>query len=292
MSNFFKSTYTCFLVSGVLAALAVLFNDGRGATDLIPFLVWTFAFGVTVGFIKESVRDRLLRFPTAARYVVALAAGVLLGTTWTYILYAYYGHWAGAFSFPILPCWVAAGASGMLINLSPHNTVRQFRFLELTCIAILSLSILALGKPLSTFMTGDQSVEVVSLKWLPGPQPLTLRDSDVERLGGRPGLLQDTGISGALTFSASSGEVGRGKPARAVIIMYRQLNEPVSLPQPDGTEIIYVQREDGWSKYPADAPVSDRKINLWADPGDSNRTTRYSVERADGSHQGGTLFIW
>jgi hypothetical protein len=292
MNNFFKTTYTCFLASSVLAALFILLNKGRGATDLKAFLLWAFAFGVAVGFVKECVWERLLHLPLPLRYSVSIASGVLFGMAWTYILNAYYGVWIGSFSFPILPCLIAGGVVSMIRDISPHNTFWRFPLLELFIIAVLSLGVLALWKPLSIRMTGDQQLEVLSFKLRQGPQSLTLQDNDRDHLRDDLGLLKHVGISGDLTFSSSSGPVGNGKPARAVIIMYHQLNEPVELPQPDGTVIIYVQSEGGWNRYPADAPVLNRSIKLWADPIDPGRLTRYSIERGDGSRQGGTLFAW
>lgn len=292
MNSFLKTTCTFFLVSAGLAGLLLIANDGFGASDLKPFLVWTFIFGVVVGFVKERLQKGLLRLQPLLRYGVALAAGLLFGILGTYLLRVYLGAWFGTFSLNVLPCWVAGGTSGMLVNLSPDNNSRRALLFELPAIMLIALSVLTLGQPLSSLIGKNRSLEVISLRWLPGPQPLIVRGRDAEQLFRDSRLLRDIGLSGELTFSGSSRHGGGGKTARAVIIMYQQLNEPVDLPQPDASEIIYVQKEGGWSRYPADAPVLDRTIRLWVDSGDPNRVTRYSVELFDGSRQGGTLFTW
>jgi hypothetical protein len=148
-------------------------------------------------------------------------------------------------------------------------------------------------------LSNNQKVEVVSVKWKPSLEPLTVQDSSSLNVPNNFRLsnedvanLKSLGLTGQIAYAGSSGFVGRGKPTRVLIVMQRQLKEPVELKQPNGVDIIYIQNEDGWKMYPSNAPTLERTIRLWADEQDPTWATLYSIERADTTRQDGTLFTW
>jgi hypothetical protein len=108
--------------------------------------------------------------------------------------------------------------------------------------------------------------------------------------------LKSLGLTGQVSYAGSSGVVGLGKQTseskRILIVMQSQLKEPVELKQPNGGNVIYIQNDDGWKMYPSDTPTLERTIRLWADEKDPAWATLYSIELANGTRQGGTLFTW
>ena len=282
----------CFVVSALVASAKVAFNGGFGVSDILPFLIWTLPFAGVIALTKEKLTSSLRWLSTLLGYTVAVVLGVVGGLLWTYLVAFFLGAGFGAFSFPVLPCWIAGGASAMIIGVGSYKGMRQSALIELAIIAAMCLGVVMGSKPLFVFLSGGQELEVIAIKWQPGPELLTnlevlginLSDRDLAQL-------KAIGLAGQVAY-AGSGTHGEGRHARALIVMQHQLTEPINLPQPDGVKVIYIQSEDGWKMYPSDAPTLQRSIRLWADERDPTRATRYSVEHADGSRQGGTLFTW
>lgn len=146
----------------------------------------------------------------------------------------------------------------------------------------------------------EQLVEVKSVKWQPGSGGLraievlghSLTSTEIERL-------KALGLRGAVAFAGSgiygSGPAGtnEGRPhASVLIVLQRPVKETVNLAQPDRTDVIYLQTDEGWRMFPADAKTLPRKIQLYPDPRDPEFATLYMVDHPDGSRQGGTLITW
>ncbi len=277
----------CLIASGVVAGLLIVLNRGFGIGDLWAFMFWSILFAVLVGLVSTA----LARFPkgqrTWVRYVIAGVSGAVLGWGWTLLVALFLGPWFAAFSFPVLACWVAGGSSGMVAGIKKTTKPnKSITLIQATIISAICLSSLGIEPLLVAFSKG-QSVEVIGLKWEPGPEPLSVQDGVSDR---DLSQLKSIGLSGRLR-EYGSGTFGRGKPSRVLILMQHQLDKPVDLPEPDGVEVIYIQEEHSWKMYPADAPILSRVIRLW--PDESNpQATRYWVELADGARQGGTILTW
>ncbi|HEY9404528.1 MAG TPA: hypothetical protein VIQ24_17860 [Pyrinomonadaceae bacterium] len=289
----------CFGTSALVAGAEVVFNRNFGASDILPFLIWTLPFAGVIALTKGKLADASRRLPILLRYAVAVAVGIAAGVLWTYIVAFFLGAWFGAFSFLVLPCWIAGGASGMILGIGGYKSMKQSMLVELVFITAICLSAVIAPKYLFDFLTENQRLEVVSISWQPDPEPLNVREGSERGLPDNFKLadedlskLKSLGLTGQVAFDGSSGFIGQGKHARTLIVMQRQLKGTVELPQPDGVEVIYIQGEDGWKMYPSDAPTLQRTIRLWADERDPARATLYSIERADGSRQVGTLFTW
>jgi hypothetical protein len=106
--------------------------------------------------------------------------------------------------------------------------------------------------------------------------------------------LKNKGLTGKLEFR-SSGRMGNelGKRSRVLIIMYRQPSsvEIIKLPQPDGCSLIYLQTENGWDKFPKDAPTSKLVITLSTRPENPSQTIYYA-DLATGGRSGGGAISW
>jgi hypothetical protein len=283
----------CFSTSALVASGEATFNKDFGANDILPFLIWTLPFAGVIALTKGKLGDASRRLPILLRYAVAVAIGIATGVLWTYIVAFFLGAWFGAFSFPVLSCWIAGGVCGMIVGGSNYKNGKQSVTLEWVITAVLCLGAITIPRYLVDFLSKNQKLEVVAVKLKSGSESLAVREVFDPALSNEDvARLKSLGLSGQVAFAGGSGFVGRGKPARTLIIMQRQLKGTVELPQPDGVEVIYIQGEDGWKMYPSDAPTLPRTIRLWADERDPARATLYSIERADGSRQNGTLFTW
>lgn len=288
---FIIASLACAGTSMLVAVTSVATNRGFGARDLWPFLTWTIAFAAILALIAHTLVHTLAKVPVFARYCLAGAAGIVAGVLWTYAVGQLLGPWVGAFSLPILFCWIGGGASGMIVaTLYREKTRRRAALIAIPVILFLSASAWALSRSVGVF--GEQQLELLVIKWQPGPKPLTsmevlgvgISKTDLERL-------QAIGLTGEVMYAGSS-KHGQGRVARAIIVTQGPLSEPVDLPQPDGSELIYVQGERGWRRYPPDARTSQKQIRLWTDFRGSSQNTLFSIERADGSRQTGTAATW
>ena len=289
---FILAYLACVGVSMLTASTTVSISRRFGVGDLLPFLYWTFVFAAILSLVAQMLVFTLGKVPAVSRYCIAGASGMLAGVLWSYAIAQLLGPWLGAFSLPILFCWMAGGASGIILAMLYYESNRRAALIAVPVILVLSLSAWTLSKSLGVLLTGEQQLELLVIKWHPGPKPLTntevqglvISESDLERL-------KAIGLTGEVMYSGSA-EYGEGQPARAIIVTQAPLSEPVNLPQPDGSQVIYVQTEAGWNRYPPEAPTLQKQIRLWTDLRGSSQNTLFSFERADGSRQGGTAATW
>jgi hypothetical protein len=113
--------------------------------------------------------------------------------------------------------------------------------------------------------------------------------------------LNAAGVKGVL-YVRAAGEHGGGhdKKARIVIVMSNQIRSTMDLPQPDGTNVIYLQKGDNFQMLPKNTPTLAATIHLMPtrqalDPKQIallTDCTEYEIVREDGGVYGGTAFIW
>jgi len=153
----------------------------------------------------------------------------------------------------------------------------------------------------------DQDVEVVFVQWTPSPGRLevvgdrashlsTPERAQLQALGvsGTVRVVEDGlfGLSGERVYRLPAGtETGKSRRGRVVIVMKRQLETPLDLPQPQGGEVIYVQGDKDWTRFPATGPELKRTIRLEV-ARHTVTQTQYSVELANGGRVGGTAYEW
>lgn len=282
----------CVGVSMLTAFTSVAISRGFGARDLLPFLTWTLAFAAIVAPVAQMLVYALVKVPALPRSCLAGVSGIVVGVLWTYAVGQLLGPWLSAFSLPILLCWIAGGASGMILAMLYHEGTRRAALIAVPVILVLSLSAWTLSKSLGGLLSGEQQLELLVIKWHPGPKPLTstevqglaISKNDLERL-------KTIGLTGEVMYSGSA-KYGEGQSARAIIVTQAPLSEPVNLPQPAGSQVIYVQTESGWNRYPPEARTSQKQMRLWTDLRGSSQNTLFSFERADGSRQSGTAATW
>lgn len=183
---------------------------------------------------------------------------------------------------------VAAAGIGL------RNRVGAIEF----AVVVLICTIAATGiRPFHAWLLQDQSLEVVFVQWTTSGDGLSVKGippmsgiSETKLSKAEVEYLESIGLKGSLKIVGSS-EHGRGKHSRAVIVMQYQSALPHELAQPDGVEVVYVLVGNEWKLYPPNARTLRRSIRLEPDKRNPG-ATRYMVELADGSAQGGTAFIW
>ena len=90
------------------------------------------------------------------------------------------------------------------------------------------------------------------------------------------------------------------KKSRVVVVMSKPIHSSIELRQPDGTNVIYLQKGDGFVMLPKDAPTLSKTIRLY--PNRENIDLKYpaslidrtdcEITREDGGAYGATAFIW
>ena len=59
------------------------------------------------------------QFEKFTRICVAIVAGAIAGFCWTLLNYWFLGPWFGAWSFPVVDCWIAGGVIGFITVALP-----------------------------------------------------------------------------------------------------------------------------------------------------------------------------
>ena len=291
----FLAALICFVVSNLVAVSTVAFNQGFGADDLWAFLFWSLPFVGAIAGIAPFSMKLYCRLNAFIRIIIATFAGVVSGFAWTFVVASFLGAWFGAFSFPVLSCWVVGGASGMIAATFACSRVTKGQIvIEAVFIAAICLSAVVGTKPFFIWLSHEQRLYVLNLKLTPVPTSELVIDERTRKTydltADDINQLRSLGLRGNLE-GYSGGYYGQGAFSRAIIVMQHQLKSPIELPQPNGVNVIYVQDGDEWRMYPANAPTLKRTIRLEV-PDNDKDVTHYWVEHANRARSGGQAFYW
>ena len=121
-----------FVGASTAAAVAFLAsNDWFGKGDLRSFWIWTAMLSVPVVIIAMISGRLLAKLNPVVAIVPSAAIGAALGYGSTVVVWKMLGPWFGAFSFPVLYCWIAGAICACFIatalgrrgpNKSPDRT--------------------------------------------------------------------------------------------------------------------------------------------------------------------------
>jgi hypothetical protein len=174
-----RAAVFCFMASGLVAIMTITLNSGFGAGDIGPFLFWTAPFVAGVA-ISSLVLVRLFsRLSHFASYLVAIFLGSISGILWFAALVTWFlNPWLGFFNFPVLACWMAGGASGMLSVAGIRSRARKGNtVIELALLVTLS-SLFAFGtEPFIAWSTGDRQITFIFVRWQPDSGSMILANS-------------------------------------------------------------------------------------------------------------------
>lgn len=97
-------------------------NNWFGAGDLPAMLVWSAPLALLDALLVGSAARRLEGSSGWLRYGVLVPLGATVGVLWSIAAALLLGPWIGAFSFPVLFCWLAGGALGGIGAAAAANT--------------------------------------------------------------------------------------------------------------------------------------------------------------------------
>jgi len=108
-----------WLVGGVTLSAAVgialaylAANHWFGSGDLTAMVAWSVPLAMAVAVLTARLTRSLGAAGTLRYYIVLVPVGALSGWLWALCAAVILGGWIGAFSFPVLFCWVGAGVMG------------------------------------------------------------------------------------------------------------------------------------------------------------------------------------
>jgi hypothetical protein len=151
----------------------------------------------------------------------------------------------------------------------------------------------AIAPPRGQATPGDQHLTVLYGSWNDGPIPLQVEDLRMQSLllATDNVLLNESLKGGRVVIRGSHASNTVETPrARMIVLFTGPLARVVNLPQPDASNVIYVQNGDGFRPYPSGVRVRDRAVELtpYIDrPG----VLRLWVEHASGSRSGGDIVV-
>jgi hypothetical protein len=285
---------TSFLVSGTFALLLLAQNRWFGAGDLRAFVVYSAGLALLLGVVAAGVTPMFWKWSPWSGYVGGALLGLGAGYVFALGNLLLLGPWFGAWSFPVLECWLAGGlAGGVAAALSLERT-RPGRALAAGASLLALLVTIWLGySPLMLALSGDQRLTVVLVKWIPSDQPLTIKeqrgldtDSIVSLGEDALSLIRSAGVRGHIEVWGRSIH-GRGPNATAVVLLQSPIPDHRTVRQPDRTTALYVQGPGGFQMFPASAKTLDREIALFGGP-----RLWYSVRLANDGVQSGSAFEW
>ena len=267
-------------------APAGLFGSIWAALSVFLQLLWypgpVFAW-ILAGVLLFASARRTLRLPgLAARpilavesFIVSALVAALFTPAWVPALFtpamglivsqavtaACAGVLGGIFGFCLLPQvrtqslntspmrlghWIAAGIWGLFF-----------------CIGLLQTSYALLGSAIAT----EPRLSLVYARWVPGDDPvreepigpgdtsgpyLTSQELEELRASGLTGVIHGVGRQVCSDPSC----------VRFVVIMSRPVQETVDLRKPKSGNILYIQTQQGWRRFPATAPTVRRTVRL------------------------------
>jgi hypothetical protein len=100
-------------------------------------------------------------------------------------------------------------------------------------------------------------------------------------------LLRNAGIDGNYQV-AQLYRQGHGKQVLAIIVIGGLVTKAADLPEPRGTDVIYLQEPGGWTRIPSQVPTLDRNIYIYRDP---DGRSCHEIVFTDASGVGRVVFL-
>lgn len=257
----FLLSWAVFLVIPAVVVGAVLFVS-------VQLLLWIRTprwLIATIGAAASALLSLILVGATG--WIIAIGAVPVYGAA---LLGGVYGGW-------LLPKQAAQSATSVGLRAG-----QRLAIFGIWCFAILWIALPSVPWPLSE---PDQSLEVIIVQWIPGPEPLVLAADGLT--ADEVSQMAAMGVTGQLSRRGTFGGGKGTKHARAVIVMQRPVDSPVALPEPNGSTLIYLQEPGGWKKIPPHAETLQRTIRLTI----ANAPGRIIFE-TDNGPSGGTFLEW
>jgi hypothetical protein len=174
------------------------------------------------------------------------------------------------FEFQMASCWIATGALAMLLTL-PRRT-------RTVLVAAAVLCVLAIALPAPVFNVARHNQQLTVAFVVPASpggsaaRPMrafsitagshSLNNSGADAVAAHAlEELRKAGLPGPYRV-AEVNQSGTGKQALQIIVLNPPFPAEAQLPQPDGSELIYISQPDGWHTIPAQARTLGRNTEI------------------------------
>lgn len=224
--------------------------------------------------------------------LVAGMVGAVIGFIYSYLatrimFWLAFKRWGGfghsVFLYPIgwdqdieaLTCGIVIGAGAMLLAIAPRSTSVLSAILILLLIGVfapaLAFNLITQNQELTVAVVTPQNTPSASQVLPEVKSMLKVRPIDVRSVTNRvQQLLRDAGIAGNYGV-VDLYRQGEGKQVLVIIVISQPVTERTDLPEPRGTDAIYVQERGAWKTIPPQFPTLDatsvrtfgRTIIIW-----------------------------
>ena len=229
-------------------------------------------------------------------------AGAAVGLTYGYLAFRVeaFGSWRSfgqsvflknfwGLDLEMMLCGAVASACAMLLT-----TTSRTRSVLLTVALLLIVGIVIPG-PVFDLVTHNQELTVaVVTPQSNGSHPPEVEDNGpVRAIDGSVvssrvmQLLRNAGIDGNYQV-AQLYRQGHGKQVLAIIVIGGLVTEAGNLPEPRGTDVIYLQEPGGWKRIPSQVPTLDRHIHILRD---TDGRSCHQIAFTDASGIGTGVFV-
>lgn len=284
------------LVSYVLGLWA-----GGHRFELARCLLLGVPLPIFVGLLAAPWPVRKLNWNALSASIAGAAFGLTYGYLavragyWiTFHAWGAFGHsvflkiWWGM-DIEMIVCSTVASACAMLLTTTPKTQN------VLLAVALLLIGGILIPGSIFNLITRNQELTVaVVTSDSHGPHvPEVEENGPVQAID--PGavssrvmqLLRNAGINGNYQV-AQLYRQGRGRQVLAIIVISGLVTKEADLPEPRGTDVIYLQGPGGWKRIPSQVPTLDRKIYIYRDP---DARSCHQVAFTDASGVGRIVFV-
>ncbi len=293
VSKLLVSFIAVYLAVYSVALISAARNEWFGVSDFRPLAFWTIPLALAVGFLNLILFGVYTRQTSTRKYLLAIGVGVGLGIECVFFTVLCLGPWMGAFSVPVLPCWLLGGVAGSL-SIALWDERWKSWFLQIGLVLIVGSGIVLVILPaIAAKITHSQTLQLSVLKWTAPETPLKIGNIaawDIRPAGVE--MLKRNGIKGTLAQWDNLGNFSpnRDPDAQMVVLLQNRPTEMVLLEEPDHCLIIYLQEGKTWRKIPADAPMLKSKISLIPSETDPLNQTDCWMDISGGGRQGSVLY--
>jgi hypothetical protein len=291
------------IILGVTRALGMLVGDhpDRFQTELTLIV----PFALVVGIAAAAYPRRWLSCRGDAFIVAAIGAAVgclsfYISPGWM-MLMSHLNVWQHVpwfdlawfvspdFEFQMASCWIVTGALAMLVSSTRRTPT------ILVAVAVVCVLAVVLPAPLFNFVTKNQELTVafvvpVSAAASAAKQPrvVNITPNWLNEAGANAvashvlEALSKAGLPGTYRV-AEIDRCGTGKKALQIIVLNPPVPAQQRLPQPDGKELIYVSKPEGWRTIPAQAPTLSRSVEVSGPATDPAFLATYCIDTATNS---------
>jgi hypothetical protein len=247
--------------------------------------IYALLIGVTA-FLWSGTRSIGLR-----RGVAGACVGVALGIVYTFLVFRFLVPGFSAVIVRWFSFWTAGAVSGLLV-ISVQGQLRR-------AMAVTSVCLLAtlLPKPIFNMLNNSQQLTVALVlrtseygHALPLPPSRWASPGEMEALSKEIGnhVRSLSGENGELQM-IDAWRVGEGKPAFAIIVVQPPVTRRMLLPEPAGSVVVYIQKNENWIKYPAGAKTLGRSITISPDGDGMETLGMIDIPDSDGLSRGGRI---